>query len=127
MTISSISPFFIVSSLARSLAFYRGALGFELTFRTPETAPFFAIVRRDGAQLFLKEIGEQVAPLPNSQRHAWAQWDAFVLVPAPDTLAAEFASRGTASCTPLADTEDGLRGFEVRDPDGYVLFFGHPR
>ena len=25
------------------------------------------------------------------------------------------------------DTHDGLRGFELTDPDGYVLFFGRPR
>jgi len=25
------------------------------------------------------------------------------------------------------DTHDGLRGFELKDPDGYVLFFGRPR
>ena len=28
---------------------------------------------------------------------------------------------------PLEDTHDGLRGFEICDPDGYVLFFGRPR
>jgi hypothetical protein len=28
---------------------------------------------------------------------------------------------------PLKDTQDGLRGFELRDTDGYVLFFGRPR
>jgi len=28
---------------------------------------------------------------------------------------------------PLKDTHDGLRGFELRDADGYVLFFGRPR
>jgi hypothetical protein len=28
---------------------------------------------------------------------------------------------------PLADTDDGLRGFEVADADGYLLFFGRPR
>jgi hypothetical protein len=27
----------------------------------------------------------------------------------------------------LKDTDDGLRGFEITDPDGYVLFFGRPR
>lgn len=27
----------------------------------------------------------------------------------------------------VADTQDGLRGFEVQDPDGCVLFFGRPR
>jgi hypothetical protein len=28
---------------------------------------------------------------------------------------------------PLKDTDDGLRGFELRDADGYVLFFDRPR
>ena len=27
---------------------------------------------------------------------------------------------------PLADHDDGLRGFAVADADGYVLFFGRP-
>jgi hypothetical protein len=26
----------------------------------------------------------------------------------------------------LQDTSSGLRGFEITDPDGYVLFFGRP-
>jgi hypothetical protein len=39
--------------------------------------------------------------------------------PDPDALAAAFASR--------KDTHDGLRGFELKDADGYVLFFGRPR
>jgi hypothetical protein len=25
------------------------------------------------------------------------------------------------------DSHDGLKGFEIKDPDGYVLFFGRPR
>ena len=45
----------------------------------------------------------------------------------PDSLAAEFASRDVAFSQPLKDTHDGLRGFELKDADGYVLFFGHPR
>jgi hypothetical protein len=28
--------------------------------------------------------------------------------------------------TRLGDTHDGLRGFEICDPDGYVLFLGRP-
>jgi hypothetical protein len=48
-------------------------------------------------------------------------------VPDPDALAAEFADHGAAFGAPLKDTRDGLRGFEIYDPDGYVLFFGRPR
>jgi len=64
------------------------------------------------------------------------RWDAFVYAADPDALAVEFAhwvfqhrvaDGGAAFSVPLKDTHDGLRGFEICDPDGYVLFFGRPR
>lgn len=126
--ISAISPFLIVNDVPASLAFYRDRLGFEITFQGP--APddvFFGIVRRGGAQILLKAVG--VAPVPNCTRDVKkgiARWDAFVNVPDPDALAAEFASRNVEFCEPLEDTDDGLRGFALKDADGYVLFFGRP-
>jgi uncharacterized glyoxalase superfamily protein PhnB len=125
-TLEAISPFFIVGEVARSIAFYRDQLGFVTTFQEPGSQPFFAIVRRDGAQLFFKsEAG--VSPAPNSQRHPSMRWDAYVHAADPDALAAEFIGRGAAFSAPLQDTHDGLRGFEITDPDGHVLFFGRPR
>ena len=127
--ISGISPFFIVHDASAALAFYRDKLGFEITFQGP--APddiFFGIVRRGGAQILLKDVG--VAPLPNYMRDVKkgiARWDAFVAVPDPDALAAEFASRDVEFFQPLKDTDDGLRGFELKDADDYILFFGRPR
>lgn len=50
----------------------------------------------------------------------------YLYVPDPDALATEFSSRGVEFSEPLRDTEDNLRGFEIKDPDGYVLFFGRP-
>lgn len=127
--ISGISPFFIVSHVPSSLAFYRDRLGFAITFQGPEPDDiFFGIVRRGGAQILFKDIG--VAPQPNCTRDVKkgiARWDAFVDVPDPDALAAEFASRGVEFFAPLKDTDDGLRGFEIKDADGYILFFGRPR
>ncbi len=72
-------------------------------------------------------IVSDVAPLPNYKRHPYMKWDAYVSVADPDALAAEFAERGVAFSEPLRDTHDGLRGFEISDPDRYVLFFGRPR
>ena len=127
--ISGISPFFIVSDVTSSLSFYRDRLGFEITFQGPDPDDiFFGIVRRGGAQILLKDIG--VTPVPNYTRDIQkgiARWDAFVSVPDPDALAAEFASRNVEFFEPLKDTHDGLRGFEVKDADGYLLFFGRPR
>ena len=125
--LTSISPFFIVRDLDRSLSFYRDDLGFDVTLRAPDPHPFFAMVRRDGVQILLKVIADSVGPLPNPQRHPWARWDAYVYVPDPDTRAAEFAARGVTFSVPLADTDEGLRGFELKDADGYVLFFGRPK
>jgi catechol 2,3-dioxygenase-like lactoylglutathione lyase family enzyme len=126
-TLASVSPFFIVGNLQRALDFYRDGLGFEVTFTAPDADPFFATVRRDGVQFLLKVVGEGVDPQPNQARHPHARWDAFVHVPDPDPLAAEFDDRGVVFSAPLADTDDGLRGFEVADADGYLLFFGCPR
>lgn len=127
--IHAIAPFFIVKNVPAALSFYRDRLGFEVTFQGPEPDDvFFGIVRRDGAMIMLKDVG--VDPLPNCQRDAekgWARWDAFVSVPDPHALAAEFASRQVEFSEPLKHTSDGLRGFEVKDADGYVLFFGCPQ
>lgn len=123
--VSGISPFFIVRDAPSALSFYRDRLGFEITFQEPADEPFFAIVRRGGAMIMLKDVG--VDPLPNHKREPMARWDAYVYVPDPDALAAEFASRRVEFSEPLKDTHDGLRGFELKDADGYVLFFGRPR
>jgi len=123
--ISSISPFFIVRDVSTALSFYRDKLDFHVAFQEPDRDPFFAIVARDGAMIFVKSVGEE--PLPNNKRDSEARWDSYVNVPDPDALAAEFMSRGVTFSSPLTDTHDGLRGFELKDADGYVLFFGRPR
>jgi catechol 2,3-dioxygenase-like lactoylglutathione lyase family enzyme len=127
--IEGISPFFIVRDVPAAMAFYRDKLGFEITFEGPEPNDiFFGIVNRGRAQILMKAVG--VEPVPNYTRdikQGIARWDAFVFVPDPDALAAELASRDVEFFEPLKDTDDGLRGFEVKDADGYLLFFGRTR
>jgi catechol 2,3-dioxygenase-like lactoylglutathione lyase family enzyme len=123
--IDGIAPFFIVSSVDQTIAYYRDRLGFAVVHRTPDQDPFFAIVARDQAMLLVKS-GE-VSPVPNCRRHPEMRWDAYVSVLEPDGLAAELRERGVLFSSPLQDTQDGLRGFEITDPDGHVLFFGRPR
>ena len=122
------SPLFIVRSVPETLAFYRDRLGFEVTFEGPEPDDiFFGIVQRGRAMIMFKHIG--VEPVPNYTRdikQGIARWDAYIYVPDPDALAAEFASRNVEFFEPLTDTSDDLRGFELQDANGYVLFFGRP-
>ena len=126
---TSIAPLFIVKDVPTTLAFYRDRLGFEVIFEGPEPNDiFFGIVQRGGAWLMFKAVG--LDAIPNCTRDVGqgiARWDAYVQVPDPDALAAEFASRGVEFLAPLGDTPDGLRGFDLKDADGYVLFFGRLR
>jgi catechol 2,3-dioxygenase-like lactoylglutathione lyase family enzyme len=125
-TLTSVTPFFIVQDFAASVAFYRDGLGFRLSFAAPQEGPFFGIVRRDAVQIMLKATLPDVKPQPNHKQHPWAKWDAFIHTENPDSLAAEFESRHIKLHSSISDTEDHLRGFELQDPDGYVLFFGRP-
>lgn len=126
--IAGISPFFIVKNVPVSLSFYRDRLGFDITYQGPdETDIFFGIVQRGAAMIMFKEVG--VEPMPNHTRdikQGIARWDAYLYVPDPDALAAEFASRNVPFFTSLMDNDDDLRGFEIQDADGYILYFGRP-
>ena len=123
------SPLFIVSNVPAALAFYRDRLGFDVTFEGPEPDDiFFGIVERGHAMILFKDVG--LPAIPNYTRdiqQGIARWDAYISVPDPDALAAEFASRNVEFFEPISDTTDGLRGFEIQDVDGYVLFFGRTR
>ena len=124
--VGGVSPLFIVRNARAALAFYRDSLGFEITFTgVSEEDLFFGIVQRGRAMIMFKDVG--VEPLPNHKRDPGARWDAYVYVPDPDALAAEFASRNVEFLEPLKDNHDRLRGFELKDADGYVLFFGRPQ
>ena len=126
--ISGIAPFFIVRSVPAAMSFYRDRLGFDVTFQGP--APddiFFGIVQRGRAMIMFKDVGVEAIPNHTCDiGQGVASWDAYVHVPDPDALAAEFSTRRVEFSQPLQDTDDDLRGFEVTDPDGYVLFFGRP-
>ena len=74
----------------------------------------------------LKGIAPNIKPIPNHTRHQWARWDAYISTADPDTLYEEYLAGGLTFRQPIRDDGDNLRGFEVMDADGYVLFFGRP-
>jgi catechol 2,3-dioxygenase-like lactoylglutathione lyase family enzyme len=126
--IGGASPCFIVRNVPAALEFYRDKLGFDITFEGPEPDDiFFGIVQRGRSMVMFKDIG--VEPVPNGTRDVGQgnmRWDAYIYVADPDALADEYAGNSVEFFEPLKDTHDGLRGFEVKDADGYVLFFGRP-
>ena len=126
--IGSASPLFIVRNVPATLAFYCDKLGFEVTFQGPEPNDiFFGIVKRGGAMIMFKDV--DIDPVPNCTQdigHGIAPWDAYIYVPDPDALFTEFESRDVEFRRRLENNSDNLRGFEVKDKDGHVLYFGRP-
>ena len=128
LEVGGIAPLFIVKDVPAALAFYRVRFGFDITFEGPEPDDiYFGIVQRGRAMIMFRDVGLEAIPNHTCDiGQGVARWDAYIVVPDPDGLAAEFASRKVEFFEPLQDTDEGLRGFEVKDADGYVLFFGRP-
>jgi len=128
INVGGASPLFIVRDVPRTLSYYRDELGFEVTFQGPEPNDiFFGIVQRGSAMFMFKDI--DVDPVPNYTRdigHGIASWDSYVYVADPDSLFEEFQSRKDEFKMLLCNDSDNLRGFEVRDVNGYIIYFGRP-
>lgn len=111
------TPVLPSSDYARSRAFYCDGLGFEIVMEAGEP-PAFAIVRRDGCELFIDGFRGRVRP--DAGDHGW---DAYVRVDDVHALAQELRARGVEIAAGPRDTNYGMRELEVVDPDGNRLGF----
>src|SRR5216683_7143721 len=94
--LKSSAPSFIVDDLGATLAFYQSKLGFDVLHTgggAGDGEDYWAILVRDRAMLFFKAITPEVHPQPNSSRHEWARWDAYIGTDDPDSLYTEFIGR----------------------------------
>ena len=127
--LNSVTPFFIVDHLGATLEFYLSRLGFNVLYKggaDGQGDDFWAFVGRDRVMMMFKAIAPEVHPQPNRSRHEWARWDAYINASDPDSLYAEFVGKNVPMHRELANTNDGLRAFEIVDNNGYVLCFGRP-
>lgn len=112
-----ITPFFGVSRLDQSVAFFKDALGFGIW----NLGGGYAYAERDRIGLRLLELGDS-APHPPGLSHAYvdvadvgrlfADWEPQLRGLAPERWGAP------------KDQAYGQREFWVRDPDGNLLTFG---
>jgi catechol 2,3-dioxygenase-like lactoylglutathione lyase family enzyme len=125
---AALVPELYVSDLARSLAFYCGALGFSIVYQRP--AERFAYIEREGAELMLEETvgrtwlaGPLEAPYGRGVNFQIEVADAAAL---RDTALAAGAPliQDLEEKTYLRDDEPvRVRQCVVQDPDGYLLRF----
>ncbi|HEV6967573.1 VOC family protein [Roseateles sp.] len=108
-----------VPDLARSAAWYRDVLGFEVHELGD---PGWRWLQR-GACIIV--AGECADALPPSQLGDHSYF-AYVQVDDIDALHADVAARGAEISKPLRDEPWGMREFGVRTADGHRMMFGQP-
>ena len=114
------APNFQVRDVVAAAEHYRDVFGFRFDRYWGEP-PCFVIITR-GRAAFMLFSRDEGGPAPNGARD---EWDAYVWVSDADALCAEFRAAGANIVRPPENQYYGVRDFEVRDIDGYLLCFGH--
>ena len=106
---------FVVSDIEKSIAHYRDALGFDVTFQYGSPT-FYACLCRDEVALHLLAAHE-TKRLPGNG-------GICVFVRDVDSVHADLVARGANVIKAPEDYAYGMRDFDVVDPDGNQLTFG---
>ena len=123
----SATPQFTVPDVLQTAEYYRDVLGFEILGYWDgaqvslhlQSAPVFAIVRRDSVQVFFSRArGGEVRT-----GRAEGACDAYIQVTAVDALAEELGGRGATILDGPEDRVYKQRELVVRDCNGLVLVF----
>jgi catechol 2,3-dioxygenase-like lactoylglutathione lyase family enzyme len=116
------APYFPVSDVGRSVAFYEQTLGFRCEY-SAGTPLQFAICSRDGLAIMLRRVSAPELITPNEKQGG--TWDAFFWIDDAQALHAEFNGKGVdVVYGPLIQEAYRMKEFAIRDCDGHVLGFG---
>jgi uncharacterized glyoxalase superfamily protein PhnB len=117
--ILAIMPVLKVADLERSIDWYTGVLGFQLTRRFPmDGGGENCFIQADSTELLLS-TGSHLGGSPSFTGTLYFR------VAGVDSLFARVSGRAEI-VWPLGEQEYGTREFGIRDPDGYVLAFAEP-
>lgn len=121
---ASVTPNLIVRDVAKSTAFYRDILGFEIKEAVPDKKPFvFVWLARDGVSVFLndsKAIEHEYAGADQLTRGGTAAM--FFVISGVDAYHAIVAPKVNI-VMPLKTQFYGMREFAITDPDGHIITF----
>jgi catechol 2,3-dioxygenase-like lactoylglutathione lyase family enzyme len=116
-------PQLFVRDIARSVAFYRDSLGFEVGYLYGDP-PFYGLVRRGGAALNLRHT--DASPWDDGLRDREDLLSATIVTRELKALFLELKAAGVPFHQTLKEQPWGARDFIVRDPDGNLVHFADP-
>ena len=118
----AVAPVLLVADVVSAHAYYAEKLG----FRSPRMwgePPMFCIPQRDGLSVMLNQVDPGDSFRPNFDHNG--RCDAYFWVSDADALFSEYSASGADIVCEPEDQIYGMREFQVRDPDGHLLIFGH--
>lgn len=115
MRFARVTPRLPVTSLGRTVAFYRDILGFTVDVAYPEVRPTFAILSREDVQVAFFEPDEH---RPDRQGYA----ELYIEVDGVRELHAQIVTQVLVEWGPEVYSY-GRREFAVNDPDGVLVIF----
>ncbi|MFY9558089.1 MAG: VOC family protein [Blastocatellia bacterium] len=116
------APYFPVSNVERSVAFYEQTLGFRCEY-SAGTPLQFAICSRDDLAIMLRRVTDPDLIVPVEKQGG--TWEAFFWVSGVEGLHAELKSKGADIVYgPIVQGSYQMKEFAIRDCDGHVLGFG---
>ena len=111
-------PVLQVADVRRSEAFYCDRLGFR-SHGAWGDGPDFCIVQHGAVTIALDRAQDGGAGPLNQY------WAAYVYVDNADALCLQFRGAGVEIARKPEDAPYGMRDFDIRDPDGHLIAFGH--
>ena len=117
--LEGIAPIVPVSNVARSVSFFTNTLGFEIRTQDED----FALVARQGAGVSLIRTTDDKAldaTATNISAYIWVN----DLMGLWTELEPKLKPLGDARVRAPFVQDYGMREFHVKDPDGFLIFFG---
>jgi catechol 2,3-dioxygenase-like lactoylglutathione lyase family enzyme len=115
MTMVGAATVFVVDDIDASLAHYRDALGFDVTFEYGDPLFYVCLCRDEVALHLLAARGTKRLP---------GNGGICIFVKDVDAVHAELVKRGAKVVKPPADYDYGMRDFDVLDLDGNQITYG---
>ena len=122
--LKKLTPNLMVEDVARTLKFYREALGFEVLTTLPEKEPFdFAIVGRDGVELMFQSRDSLSNNVPSLAGSLIGASQTFYIEVDGIRNLYEALRENVEIVVDFHTTSYGTQEFYFRDINGYILSY----
>ena len=115
--LSHVAPVLPVVDLQTSISFYVDMLGFELKFSYGDPA-YYAVLKRD------EDVGIHLTTRTDDGKPSNKHNALYIFCHDVEHVFDEFTKNDVQIHSPLQTWDYGMKEFDIKDPDGYIICFG---